>query len=494
MSSNNVPSTVGIKTSSPGETGASCGACHNLDHSRMVQCDDCDTWFHYECVNVTDSIQHKDWSCMQCLNTSSGAQQKPQSSNEWQFPSQQQRDSERQKQQEQQRMQQTAQQQNLGIMPNLQTIGYVGSETGATSTPLSEQRGFIQEVVMKSVNEDQQTLSEKVERSNRELREQLTRMQQAFADERKRHSQQLSNLMQCYEGKAQARQGNAGAIKRNNNASAGAVATGTKHNVLRLNVTKDRDIEGTSRASSKASVKIREFQRKALEERQALEKKQLEERLALELECAKDSAEESEGEESGNMSKIADWLSVNDFIGNPPQANETLLPGYSSRIPQIKTPSVPGHSDVNNKPLDSRNLAARHTVKDLPRFGGNPEEWPRFIAAYDRTTRLCAFSNDELLDRLERSLYDRAFNAVRCLLLHPENVPVIIQRLRTLFGNPESIIDTLISQIKMMPTLKVEKLETIIDFGVAVQNLCATIQACQMDECLFNVALHSGAT
>lgn len=78
--------------------------------------------------------------------------------------------------------------------------------------------------------------------------------------------------------------------------------------------------------------------------------------------------------------------------------------------------------------LNSSHLAARQTVRDLPKFGGDPEDWPRFISAYERTTRMCAFRNDELLDRLERSLHDKALNAVKSLLLHPDNVPVIINR------------------------------------------------------------------
>lgn len=36
---------------------------------------------------------------------------------------------------------------------------------------------------------------------------------------------------------------------------------------------------------------------------------------------------------------------------------------------------------------------------------------------------------------------------------------------------------------------KTEKLSTLIDFGVADQNMCATIKACGLDEQLYNVAL-----
>lgn len=32
----------------------------------MVSCDVCESWFHYECVGVDDSIEEKPWSCDVC--------------------------------------------------------------------------------------------------------------------------------------------------------------------------------------------------------------------------------------------------------------------------------------------------------------------------------------------------------------------------------------------------------------------------------------------
>lgn len=55
---------------SSGKEGASCGVCRQADNSRMVQCDVCDMWYHYDCVNVDDSIRDKDWSCNKCVRIS----------------------------------------------------------------------------------------------------------------------------------------------------------------------------------------------------------------------------------------------------------------------------------------------------------------------------------------------------------------------------------------------------------------------------------------
>nr|XP_029709921.1 hepatoma-derived growth factor-related protein 2-like [Aedes albopictus] len=57
------------KDDSPGGEGESCGTCRRVDNSRMVQCDECDIWFHYDCVNVNDSIRSRDWSCNGCVRT-----------------------------------------------------------------------------------------------------------------------------------------------------------------------------------------------------------------------------------------------------------------------------------------------------------------------------------------------------------------------------------------------------------------------------------------
>ncbi|XP_062538612.1 uncharacterized protein LOC134206886 [Armigeres subalbatus] len=160
-------------------------------------------------------------------------------------------------------------------------------------------------------------------------------------------------------------------------------------------------------------------------------------------------------------------------VGQPQITTSTPRQNLATLRQQYQPPL-----NSNPMPLNSGHLAARQTVKDLPKFGGDPEDWPRFIAAYERTSRMCGLRNDELLDhRLERSLHDKALNAVKSLLLHPDNVPVIMSRLKTLFNRSTRIhLETMVRRIRMMPPPKAEKMETIVDFGVAVQNLCPTIQ------------------
>lgn len=101
--------------------------------------------------------------------------------------------------------------------------------------------------------------------------------------------------------------------------------------------------------------------------------------------------------------------------------------------------------------LSRSQLAARHAVaKELPTFSGNPEEWPLFIATYESTTRMCGFSEEENLLRLQRSLRGKALDAVRSHLLYPAGLDGVINTLRTLYGRPEVIVNSLVCKIREM--------------------------------------------
>ncbi|XP_055615272.1 uncharacterized protein LOC129761561 [Toxorhynchites rutilus septentrionalis] len=206
-----------------------------------------------------------------------------------------------------------------------------------------------------------------------------------------------------------------------------------------------------------------------LEEKQAMERKHLEEKSALLQRFHSRNAETTRRKSTELDPRITDFRSMRDYID--PVVQHILPP----------------NSDFE---LSRSQLAARQAVtRDLPTFSGNPEEWPLFITSFQSSTRMCGYSDEENMLRLQRSLKGKALDAVRCRLLHPSNVPGVISTLRTLFGRPEIIVHSLISKIREMPSPKAEKLNTVIDFGVAVQNVCATITASGLDEYLCNVAL-----
>nr|XP_029734545.1 uncharacterized protein LOC115269885 [Aedes albopictus] len=43
-----------------------CSLCDERDNSRMVQCDSCDSWYHFTCAKVTEAVAEVDWNCPSC--------------------------------------------------------------------------------------------------------------------------------------------------------------------------------------------------------------------------------------------------------------------------------------------------------------------------------------------------------------------------------------------------------------------------------------------
>lgn len=135
-------------------------------------------------------------------------------------------------------------------------------------------------------------------------------------------------------------------------------------------------------------------------------------------------------------------------------------------------------------------LAARQVMpRDLPVFSGSPADWPVYISNFMNSTLACGYSPAENLIRLQRSLKGPALEAVRSRLLLPESVPHIIDTLRLLYGRPELLINALIEKVHSVPTPKAEKLESLIDFGMAVQSLSDHLEAANQKAHLSNPSL-----
>ncbi|XP_062701238.1 uncharacterized protein LOC134285126 [Aedes albopictus] len=123
-------------------------------------------------------------------------------------------------------------------------------------------------------------------------------------------------------------------------------------------------------------------------------------------------------------------------------------------------------------------LMARQVMpKDLPSFRGDPEDWPLFYSAYVNSTTACGYSDFENLARLQKALQGRALEVVKSRLLLPACVPQVVNTLYMLFGRPELIIQTLLNKIREVPPPRADRLDTLISFGMAVQNLCDHLEA-----------------
>lgn len=141
------------------------------------------------------------------------------------------------------------------------------------------------------------------------------------------------------------------------------------------------------------------------------------------------------------------------------------------------------------KDVTTTQLIARQCIsRDLPSFNGDPREWPIFISAFEQSTHVAGYTNEENLVRLQKCLHGKARDAVRNCLMLPDMVPDIIRTLKMYFGRPQCVIKSLIDDVRKI-TIKCGKLETLIEFAFAVKNVYATIRASRLDEYLINPTL-----
>ncbi|XP_055589038.1 uncharacterized protein LOC129741339 [Uranotaenia lowii] len=134
-------------------------------------------------------------------------------------------------------------------------------------------------------------------------------------------------------------------------------------------------------------------------------------------------------------------------------------------------------------------LAARHVSKELPVFTGDPMDWPLFISTYRNSTEVCGYSESENLLRLQRSIKGIAKEAVSSFLLHPSTVPKVIHTLQTLYGKPEQIVHHMVCKVRASPAPKGDRMETLVSFGLMVQNLCSHLKAVGLENHLSNPTL-----
>ncbi|XP_055543105.1 uncharacterized protein LOC129728679 [Wyeomyia smithii] len=296
-------------------------------------------------------------------------------------------------------------------------------------------------------------------------------------------------------------------------------------------------VSSASVASSSAQSSMRrkmELQLRKLEEAKAIEQRFLDMKFAILDKFENDTSSVIDDIPSiaDKVSQIENWIDDTNKVGNEdpglqlevintttpkqtlpvnsvhfPRGNQTrdhFIPGYGStpnRQPIIQPPIVSRvnrSTNANNIEdetvciLNRSQLAARHAVsKDLPEFSGKLEDWPLFFAMFNTSTQMCGFSAEENMLRLRKCLKGAALNAVSCELLHPSNVASVISTLKMLYGRPERIIQALILKIEELPSLDTDDFDTVIQFALGVKNLCATIQACEIPDFVYNVALRS---
>lgn len=200
------------------------------------------------------------------------------------------------------------------------------------------------------------------------------------------------------------------------------------------------------------------------------------------------------------------------FSVKPPPLGHTLPPvpvdGYphlqqfhqldgaqALHAPSLQPPPLPNQPSFNEATglfpgQYQQQMAARQVVpRELPIFTGNPEDWPIFISSYRNSTMMCGYTDAENLMRLQKCLRGNALDVVRSNLLLPSSVPQVMATLETLFGNPERLIQSLLTRVRNTAAPNADKLETLINFGVVVQNLVGHLKAANQHAHLTNPSL-----
>ncbi|XP_072392451.1 uncharacterized protein [Diabrotica undecimpunctata] len=234
-------------------------------------------------------------------------------------------------------------------------------------------------------------------------------------------------------------------------------------------------LKSSSSTSSKTKMKLQLLQ----EERDLLRQ---------ERELTKESRRIIEEDECSNASQDID---EEEIIETNPLVNKFLSLNIDKPVIDNIAPLTP----TLGKPLPTYNdkssgiLYKRRDPGDLPIFNGNPYDWPVFISSFERSTELCQVDNHENILRLQKCLKGPARVSVSSFLILPQCVPQIIATLKILFGRPEQIIEAYINSIRRLPPPKPEKLETLVEFALAVKNLCVLLEASNLKDYLNNPTL-----
>ena len=129
----------------------------------------------------------------------------------------------------------------------------------------------------------------------------------------------------------------------------------------------------------------------------------------------------------------------------------------------------------------------RKTIgKDLPKFGGDPEEWPEYANRFRSSTEKCGFDDQENMSRLRCTLVGRAKDAVRDLLLVSEDPQEIIAALKQKFERPDHVIRLLLGKVRKCDPPKEEDYAGFCEFVDTVRHYVAVVESVRKTSYLYN--------
>lgn len=446
-----------------------CEMCNERDTSSMVQCDGCDLWYHFSCVEVTSGIAERSWICPACVESEADAQLPGVSK----------------------------------TVPNKLPVRQ--GDSRKTTSKASSNRSQRRTALRLQMLEEQKQLEQKyLEEKYRILDEEDDDDETVISDDEV-GSLEMSKVQGWLMDTSKCGEDDSGLVEEDGlevqerrsgqhrqSTYVGAIGQRStlqgfnpnqrstpRPQVLEANRTRNIGLQNSSDCKNMFYQPSYRRSGTAVQFCQPLENQSIRQHV-----------------HSVSIEEHTRLVNNPSRRGHTPAPTNQMLPtdGRNQKDSAYRfyrqPESDPREVEENVCILNRSQLAARQAVsKELPEFYGNPEDWPLFFSMYNSSTQMCGFTNEENMLRLRKCLKGKALDAVRCRLLHPSNVNGVISTLRMLYGRPEAIIQASIRKIRSLPSPQIEKLDTVVNFALTVENLVATIEACGIEDFVYNASL-----
>ncbi|XP_062703577.1 uncharacterized protein LOC134286030 [Aedes albopictus] len=450
---------------------SSCGKCNGPDTEDMVACDTCEVWYHLECVNESPGVANRQFICPKCNSrkekkgkkgkADANAPKQPEKSQPLKRPTSTEPDDNTNQ-----------------VMPDSNVAGTQIPYT--TEIQSSNQEKTSTTGAGGSVDPGK---SESEASSGIRMQEVLRRLEEEMLEKERMLEEER--------------------------------------------IIKEKQLEWEAKLHRKRMEQERALRQKTLNQQREMYRMQLQEDAHFHRQQEQLLEDfQAQKAQSGNRTKVADKAdddvdqAANRSVHYPapelpdtPKRNpKSMIPIVKHRNANVEHHTVPMEAAEQHefededdsgddcsvlshgsglKPGPSRSqLAARQVLsKKLPIFSGKVEEWPLFYSSFVNSTEACGFTEVENLVRLQECLKGPALESVRSRLLLPKAVPQVIATLRMLYGRPEQLIHTLLNKVRKTDPPKIDRLETFIPFGMAVQELCDHLDAAELHDHLVNPVL-----
>ncbi|XP_058451241.1 uncharacterized protein LOC131430355 [Malaya genurostris] len=439
---------------------SSCAVCGRPDWAeKMVQCDRCDCWYHFTCAGVTDSIENRDWTSTACLplDVSNG----PESAY-------------------------SRRSSNAAFeLQKLKEEHEITRKRFLQEKALEKKRIAEEEAADRKKLEEEEIMERTFLKERYELRKSLFDAKSASGSVVSRKSSGRKSVEKVNRW-----------LKTGGEAALNSTAEAENKEVSKPNASNETESPNNTTASSQNDNPASVYQQSEPTYSSSLPRPP----SPFEYDPSKASVQYKSHRRGARIKNVLPPLPLEY---DPSEASKQYESRYrDARSKNVSPPvlqkssrrnnvsNLSGFKDVTHTGLSPAQIAARRVMTNgLPEFSGNPEDWPVFISQFNITTECCGFTNAENLIRLQQCLKGMARDSVRSRLLLPSSVPQVIETLKMLYGRPALLINSIIQRVRNAPAPKMEKLQTIIEFGMELQSLCDHIIAAEQEAQLTNPSL-----